>query len=67
MSRRQWIDLGIHDDVCMPRPHTCGAEGGSISLWMRVIRCPDIGGILTSISQSNSGRFVVFCARDYLG
>ena len=35
-TRRQWVDLGIHTDVCMTRPETCGTDGGAISMWLKI-------------------------------
>ena len=52
--RNQWVDLGIHTDVCMTWPQTCGAAGGAISLWLSVTECSTSGGILAVISGSLS-------------
>ena len=49
----------------MTRPHTCGSEGGAISLWVRVINCDydgSLGGIVTTRSQLNSAGFFITCA-----
>ena len=46
-TRSQWVDLGIHTEACMTRPETCGAVGGSISLWANLIDCT-FGGIISS-------------------
>ena len=35
-TRRKWIDLGIHTEVCITHPETCGAAGGAISLWVNI-------------------------------
>ena len=42
-TKSQWVDLGLHTDVCMTRPETCGAAGGAISLWVNVTYCPQYG------------------------
>ena len=52
----QWVDLGIHTEVCMTDPITCAA-GGAISLWVNII---DYGGIITSRAHKSSGS-VIFC------
>ena len=46
-TRKQWLDLGIPDEACIARPETCGAAGGSVSLWMR-INHDRAGGIVSS-------------------
>ena len=47
-TKNQWIDLGIHTEVCMTRPETCGAAGGAISLWLKLFDSPSSGGIISS-------------------
>ena len=47
---KQWIDLGIDTDVCMTDPRTCGAAGGAISLWVKVIDCATSSGIVSSVN-----------------
>ena len=49
----------------MTRPETCGAAGGAISLWMRVIDCPSTGGIVSSFTPKKSGTSIK-CGRDNL-
>ena len=40
----------------MTRPETCGAAGGAISLWVKVIDCPrGVCGIISSYSDSSTG------------
>ena len=58
-TRRQWIDLGIHPEVCMTQLDTCGAAGGAISLWLRVLDCSDWAGVLSS-RDSGTG-FQIYC------
>ena len=48
MSRLQWIDLGNHNEACMVDPETCGAAGGAISIWTRVLKSFYFGGLLTT-------------------
>ena len=47
-TKNQWIDLGIHTEVCMTRPEICGAAGGAISLWLKLFDSPSSGGIISS-------------------
>ena len=61
--RLQWIDLGIHTKACMTNPNTCGAAGGAVSLWQRVIDCPSgssFGGVITTIVGGSAG-FAILC------
>ena len=50
-TRSQWVDLGIHTEACMTRPETCGAAGGAINFWIRLIDCPDEGGVISSLDR----------------
>ena len=58
-TKRQWVDLGTHTEICMIRLETCGAAGGAISLWVRLNHCPDWSGILTT-HGSGTG-FEIYC------
>ena len=58
-TKSEWIDLGIHTEACMTRPETCGAAGGAISLWAKMIDCPSSAGIVSSYN-SGTGLFI-FC------
>ena len=44
MSRGQSIDLGVHFEACMVDPETCGAGGGAVSMWMRVLSTNNLVG-----------------------
>ena len=48
----------------MSDPQTCGAAGGAISLWFRVINC-FVGAIITSISNDTVGSLML-CSTDYV-
>ena len=47
-TQSQWVDLGTHTEACMTQSETCGAAGGAISLWVKLIDCPDWSGVLSS-------------------
>ena len=53
----QWIDLGVHYEACMTDPQTCGAEGGAeggaISIWLRLHSDHD-GGFLTTRNKDGT-------------
>ena len=42
----------------MTRPETCGAEGGTISLWVKVIDCNGSCGIVSSSESSKSASII---------
>ena len=52
---QQWINLGIYLEVCMTHPESCGASGGAISLWFRVIDGGIAGAVVTTVSNSSAG------------
>ena len=57
--KSQWIDLGIHTDVCMTRPDTCGVAGGAISLWVKLTGdCIKQHGIISSLTKQSSGSLI---------
>ena len=48
VSLSQWVDLGIQTEACMTQPKTCGAAGGAVSFWVRLLDCPGLAGIITT-------------------
>ena len=64
-TRSQWVDLGIHTEACMTQPETCGEAGGSISLWVKVIECLSLCGIMTS-SQASSGTSIRLTSQSFM-
>ena len=55
-EKRQWVDLGIHTGACMTQPEICGAAGGAISVWLKVIEGAfDSGGIISSRANGFTG------------
>ena len=63
-TKKQWVDLGIHTDVCMTLPDNCGAAGGAISLWLNVNDCPS-GGIVSSHRGATTS--VIYCTGSNFG
>ena len=59
-SRQQWIDLGVHTEACMTTM-TCGTDGGAVSMWLRVRRCDQYNGILTTVQSFYTTGFFVDC------
>ena len=54
-SRQQWINLGIHTEACMTDPVTCGAAGGTIALWLRMVNCSVNGAVVTTTERGGTG------------
>lgn len=44
----QYVNLGELSDACITRPVTCGGEGATISLWLKVEHCGTNDGALSS-------------------
>ena len=62
----QWIDLGIHTEASMTRPETCGAAGGTISVWVNVDDSPSAEvGIISSFQSSGSGSVIYYSATNF--
>lgn len=59
-TQQQWIDLGTHTESCMTRPDTCGA-GGAMSMWYRVIECPQDTAIISTRTTNTSQGLVILC------
>ena len=64
-TKKQWVDLGIHTKACMARPETCGVAGDAMSLWIRVIDCPTIGGIVSSYASFKTGSHM-YCDANHI-
>ena len=68
-SSREWVNLGdLSLFACLPIPRTCGPEGGSFSVWMKISPCagPVHSGFITSLSKDADG-FFCRCANDKRG
>ena len=59
-TKRQWVDLGIHTEACMTQPETCGAAGGAISMWLKLLDSPSPSGIISSWSSDSTGSMINF-------
>ena len=64
LAREDWINLGIHLEVCLTHPESCGAAGGAISLWFRLNGYSIAGAIVTTTYNTSAGYHIV-C--DYRG
>ena len=57
-SQEQWASLGDLSLVtCLPKPWTCGPEGASLSVWMKIEDCIENGtdGYISSTSWQSNG------------
>ena len=59
-TKRQWVDLGVHTEACMTLPETCGAAGGAVSMWMKLMECPILCGIISSLAYLTTGS-LMYC------
>ena len=46
------MDLGDLSAACITKPSTCGSDGGTVSLWVKMI---ESGFIITSRSKDSEG------------
>ena len=60
-SQSQYVDLGDMSAACITNPSTCGSEGGTVSLWIKITSCDTTGGVITSVRTTSEG-FLVACA-----
>ena len=50
-SLQQWLDLGNQSQACITIPESCGAQGGSISVWFKLGDSNTEGAIISSMTQ----------------
>ena len=55
-TQQQWVDLGIHNEVCLTRPETCGTPGGAISMWLKKIYSASINAIISTKNRGTKER-----------
>ena len=46
MTLEQWLDLRNQSQACMTVPETCGTQGGTLSLWFKVLDYQPHGAII---------------------
>ena len=51
----------ITNKICLSQPESCGAAGGAVSMWLKIIDCYGAGGILETNNIDRSLGFVMFC------
>ena len=50
-SLNQWVELLDLSDACLMRPETCGAEGASLTAWIKVFKYYSKIRIISSRAQ----------------
>ena len=63
-TRQQYVDLGHLTVACIANPSSCGDNGASLTLWVKLVDCPNNGGIITSDWDPYRNGFKVFCTED---
>ena len=48
----QWVELLDVSDACLVRPETCGPEGASLTVWIKVLDYSFSYGIISSVGHS---------------
>ena len=46
----------------MTQQESCGAAGGAISLWINIIECPEVHGIISTRDNDHSQGLQVYCS-----
>ena len=59
-AQSEWVNLGVHLEICMTHPESCGAAGGAISVWFRIVACSLAGAVVTTVSNSTAG-YHIYC------
>ena len=58
---QQYLELGDQSQACITIPESCGAQGGAISVWVKLIGCQNGGGIISSQDPSQSA-VIIACS-----
>ena len=58
---QQYLELGNQSQACITIPESCGTQGGTISVWVKPLGCPDGGGIISSQDTSQSA-VIIACS-----
>ena len=66
-SLSQYVDLGDLSAACITKPSTCGADGGTVSLWIQTTSCGQSDtGVISSMGSYTEG-FYVACRSTGMG
>ena len=50
----------LYNAACITDPRLCGAAGGAVSFWLKIITCTNLDGIISSRGHNKKG-FVIHC------
>ena len=59
-SQKQWVNLGIMSEACITLPDTCGPEGAAVAVWVKIYKCANSNGFLSSLKSGKTG-FMFYC------
>ena len=48
LTDSQWVDLGMLSQACITIPETCGSDGATMSVWLKIVECPPGGDVISS-------------------
>ena len=49
MSVPSWLDLGDQSQACIVKPETCGTQGGTLSVWYRVLDFQEYSAVIGNV------------------
>ena len=68
LDQRQWIEVPGTVASCLSNEETCGPEGATLAVWIKINECPDLSGIISSWRQRpvKTTGVGLLCREDYL-
>ena len=61
LASSQYLELGDLSVTCITVPESCGAQGATISVWIKVMDCQDYAGIVTTFNVAKTN-FNIGCS-----
>ena len=61
MASSQYLELGDLCHACITVPESCGTQGGTISVWFKMVDCSSNGGAIITIFSQPQTSFLVGC------
>ena len=53
-SLEQWLDLGDQSKACITIPESCGAQGETVSSWVKLAESNTDGAMISSMKQDGT-------------
>ena len=66
MALEQWLDLGNQSQACVTIPETCGTQGGTLSVWFKVIDYQPHSAIIGNIFDVPKTSVSITCSQSTL-